>query len=709
MAMKKHERRKPFLTRARSSLYGAIVFRYASFALSACLIIGFGILFFSAEKQHELAEKQNQARLDIAANYLSDQHEVMNDIADRLMIETVFKPVYFNQNSIYERDIIEQLARYKGYSPLFNDILLIYSNNSSFVYNTRYKSHTSLWLKNHLNISNAEAFMNLLQKTESSSAIRLEECRDTALFAYFVNITGKSDRSGDAWLVFVCPVDTMLEQLCRASGIEQQQFSAIYFDRQPVYLLSGLTEGFDEYQMKPRGLLSESGVFAVSAEPDSIWQNSVYRSFWIISLLIIIITTVCMILYAISAAKKNYKPIGDLVNRYHLPNENEITHINVLLDSLHQTNARAQDDMAELLEMLDLQKTQLREYLLLSLLGGTLQNVSDEQLERMGIQAHASFFCVIILHLIECDVSNEKVIQDIEAVSDSQVRLLAVSISERNYFAVIACGNDPLTLVGLPDVLRDVLYSEHCNVIASSGTVVCQINECSASMQSAIYNLSRNNNTDFAMVGQNEIKAIIEESRNGDEEAAKSHFRQLCQQIMTAFPISQMWQHFLLQAADELNKTEIIYSGTDRSAEYYQALLSSDFDRFEKCCLEMITEISAKSTGADQTDNMNELSQSVIGYLNEHVLDESMSLENIADHCNISVRQAERIIWNSLDISYKDYVTQCRIETAKKLLLQGKSVAETAEKVGYINVTYFIKRFRDKVGVTPGRYKDKYS
>lgn len=44
-----------------------------------------------------------------------------------------------------------------------------------------------------------------------------------------------------------------------------------------------------------------------------------------------------------------------------------------------------------------------------------------------------------------------------------------------------------------------------------------------------------------------------------------------------------------------------------------------------------------------------------------------------------------------------------RIEKAKNMLMQGMSVAETAEQLGYTNVYHFIRQFKQITGITPGK------
>lgn len=54
-----------------------------------------------------------------------------------------------------------------------------------------------------------------------------------------------------------------------------------------------------------------------------------------------------------------------------------------------------------------------------------------------------------------------------------------------------------------------------------------------------------------------------------------------------------------------------------------------------------------------------------------------------------------------------EYITNCRLERAKKLLLEtSEPVYNISEKVGIHNYTYFCNLFKKKTGITPTEYKN---
>jgi len=67
-----------------------------------------------------------------------------------------------------------------------------------------------------------------------------------------------------------------------------------------------------------------------------------------------------------------------------------------------------------------------------------------------------------------------------------------------------------------------------------------------------------------------------------------------------------------------------------------------------------------------------------------------------------------KVIYDYTGKGYREYIIYLRIEYAKVLLQEEKySVAEVCYKVGYVNVSYFIKLFKKMTGTTPLKFKQK--
>ena len=91
--------------------------------------------------------------------------------------------------------------------------------------------------------------------------------------------------------------------------------------------------------------------------------------------------------------------------------------------------------------------------------------------------------------------------------------------------------------------------------------------------------------------------------------------------------------------------------------------------------------------------------------ISENLEFDMLGIKNELFNIHVVIPKASLGFCFGFGLSFRDYITQRKIEYAKELLLKGTSVADTSSAIGYSNVTYFIKRFKEKVGVTPGSYK----
>jgi AraC-like DNA-binding protein len=69
-----------------------------------------------------------------------------------------------------------------------------------------------------------------------------------------------------------------------------------------------------------------------------------------------------------------------------------------------------------------------------------------------------------------------------------------------------------------------------------------------------------------------------------------------------------------------------------------------------------------------------------------------------------SERTLSRLFHAGLEMSFREWRTQCRVHHALVLLADGHSVSYTAAACGWANPSSFVDAFTRTVGQTPGRY-----
>lgn len=85
----------------------------------------------------------------------------------------------------------------------------------------------------------------------------------------------------------------------------------------------------------------------------------------------------------------------------------------------------------------------------------------------------------------------------------------------------------------------------------------------------------------------------------------------------------------------------------------------------------------------------------------------NISVDGLAKECNISTSQLKRIFSKYTGIGIHEYFLQLKILYAKKLLANGMSVTEVAERMSFSSQNYFSVVFKRKVGISPQQYKNK--
>ncbi|MCD8019944.1 MAG: helix-turn-helix domain-containing protein, partial [Clostridiales bacterium] len=100
--------------------------------------------------------------------------------------------------------------------------------------------------------------------------------------------------------------------------------------------------------------------------------------------------------------------------------------------------------------------------------------------------------------------------------------------------------------------------------------------------------------------------------------------------------------------------------------------------------------------------------KSVIDYI-ERNLKKGISLEDVANHVNISTYYLSKIFKKEMGVNFITYVTDRKMDLAKEMLVNTDTpVLNIALDLAYNEANYFSKAFKKKTGLTPSEYREKY-
>jgi AraC-like DNA-binding protein len=128
-----------------------------------------------------------------------------------------------------------------------------------------------------------------------------------------------------------------------------------------------------------------------------------------------------------------------------------------------------------------------------------------------------------------------------------------------------------------------------------------------------------------------------------------------------------------------------------------------------------IVHLAAKQIALKVTDQLVDpevaMPPSVIkacGYIRSRALVDDINLADVARHCCVSEGHLSRIFHHATGLTFREYLTQVRIERAKSLLLNsGKSVTEIAYESGFQSLSQFHRVFRKVYGSSPGEMRSR--
>lgn len=107
----------------------------------------------------------------------------------------------------------------------------------------------------------------------------------------------------------------------------------------------------------------------------------------------------------------------------------------------------------------------------------------------------------------------------------------------------------------------------------------------------------------------------------------------------------------------------------------------------------------------ESTEQEERVITGITRYLQEH-LEEDLSLSVLSEQFHLNPQYISQLFKNEIGVGFLAYLTNIRMEKAKKLLLSTSlSIAEVAEQAGYGDYRVFTKVFKKAEGVTPSQYR----
>ncbi len=182
---------------------------------------------------------------------------------------------------------------------------------------------------------------------------------------------------------------------------------------------------------------------------------------------------------------------------------------------------------------------------------------------------------------------------------------------------------------------------------------------------------------------------IIDELINGEYKASYCNTKMM--ELVSVISLYMKEKH--IKSVDLLDKkaTEVF----DEISDVYELREWLD------CLIERVMEYSESK----MKENSAAIVENVKAYITEN-LSSDLSLNLVAEKVFLSPQYLSKVFKEHIGMNFSAYVTDIRMEKAAELLLsENISIEAIAGMVGYNTPHYFIKKFKEKYGVTPKIYR----
>ena len=140
----------------------------------------------------------------------------------------------------------------------------------------------------------------------------------------------------------------------------------------------------------------------------------------------------------------------------------------------------------------------------------------------------------------------------------------------------------------------------------------------------------------------------------------------------------------------------------DRRAEYYEIILKADV--LKLLTLLALDYSEAMADGGAIVRSYSAYIDKAVAFIEENFRDK-LHIEDAAKAASMSVSYFSYFFRERTGRSFREYVSQRRIEAAKVILLQGGPAAEAAAGAGFPDTAYFNRVFKKTQGVTPSAFR----
>ena len=126
-------------------------------------------------------------------------------------------------------------------------------------------------------------------------------------------------------------------------------------------------------------------------------------------------------------------------------------------------------------------------------------------------------------------------------------------------------------------------------------------------------------------------------------------------------------------------------------------------------CMSILWDIISKiQSNQKLAKELSSVIEPAIEYIQQHYLDQNISVEQLSTRCGVSYSQFLKIFENQTSTTPKNYIIKLKMSYACELLKTDKSITEISEIMGFNDVYFFSKQFKKYMNISPTDYRKRF-
>ncbi|SFL69328.1 AraC-type DNA-binding protein [Gracilibacillus orientalis] len=742
----------------KSKLLIKYIVSYLVVFLVPFIVMSSIIYLSSVSNLKEEIEQSNLSKLEQVATLTNERVSELETIANRIAYDPRLTPYMLN-HEYYGLEAIDELKKYKANSSIIEEILiyyhgndLIYSSEGSYTVPSLIRKYQFYnWDNNHLldslqtnipintvvdQLSNRDKnnhyityFFPLTLDNNNSYGTVVYLIKDRTINELIANTM--SDFKGNAYII--SEQNQIIASTIKDENIDS---NSINIENNSYGEVNTVELNGNKYSLATVESDITGWKFIIMMETDQFFER--------LSNTITIMIVLCLSLFivgsilAIVLAKKQYQPIRSLFDSVSNNRKLELKGINEL-DTIKRTVTSVFEDHEMLSETIFKHQTFAKDQFLTKIIKGDFN--SEEEINRYNetlyLDIHGDYYCSMIISLEKQQLSKEKITEretiyelftniilaDVTAYGIDLLYMDAIALvvkingdqsmaqAKRNEF-VKQLKQDIKEITGIKPMIGIGTICEKTTMINRSyiEALVALEHKYFYSQGSCIYfeNIKEEKECDVGYPKEDLLK-IVQSIKQGDSQVAKEALFSVFDNLQQNELSLSFLKAICFDIINTVIKT-ITDIGVNPSKKTCEQIF--DFQTIEQL-FERLNDLvfhACKEVNENKKSHNEQLKYDIIEYLHNHYGLYDLSLEKIAIEFRLSASYVSRFIKEQTGYTFKQYVQYLRMEEVKTQLVEtDKPIKAIVLDVGYKDVANFTRKFKNEIGITPGKYRQVYT